>query len=105
MPSQAIDNANLQLRDYPIDSRSGLILRYLEHHPHRNSVAEMRTCDGAIPVWALVGHWAGIGWDVKHTAIDYEIDEEAVLAAIALFDLHPEIILDRIQANSAEALG
>lgn len=78
-----------------------LIATYVEQHPNRPWVEEARVVGFAVPVWALVGHYFGVGGQVDQVAQDYDLPKEAVLAALAYYRRHRACIDARLEANAA----
>ena len=60
--------------------------------PHRPGRHRARLVHYGRPVWALIAHLQGNGWDVAQTARDYALPEEAVRAAIAYYEADPKYI-------------
>ena len=67
-----------------------LIAKYIEQDPHRRSRHHARIADRGVAVWALIGYLRGA--TVSGTARDNELPEEAVLAAIAFYQRHRDLI-------------
>ena len=83
--------------------QQALIDRWIVQHPHRSS-AEARLADYGTPVWAIIGYLRVVGGDGDRTAADYEIEREAVEAALAHYERFPHLIDARLEANE-RALG
>lgn len=80
-----------------------LIAKYLEEDPDRGGPMEMRVKEHYIHVWALIGYLHSVDWDIRETAKDYELPEEAVKAVIEFYKRHTAVIEARIDANSPAA--
>lgn len=60
--------------------------------PHRPGRDRVRLEPYGVPVWALIAHLQGVGWDVARPAADYAVPEPAVRAAIAHYRAEPQSI-------------
>ncbi|MBI2940770.1 MAG: DUF433 domain-containing protein [Chloroflexi bacterium] len=78
-----------------------LIERYIEPNPHRPGAAEARLIDYCVPVWALVAHLDAVDGSADRLADDYRLPRETVLAALAYYRRHKNLIDARIAANAA----
>lgn len=66
-----------------------LIAQYVQ--PHRDGERHLAySTEGAVQVWALIGYLRGA--TVAETAAAYDISEAAMLAAIAYYQRHRELI-------------
>jgi uncharacterized protein (DUF433 family) len=59
------------------------IAKHIEPNPHRRGRHHARIAGRGVAVWALIGYLRDA--TVAETARDYELPEEAVLAAIAYY--------------------
>jgi hypothetical protein len=82
-------------------SDAQLIERYIETDPWHPGRDDVRLIAYAVPVWALVGHYLAVGENPEQVAIDYDLPLEAVLAALAYYRQHKELITARMEANIA----
>jgi uncharacterized protein (DUF433 family) len=71
--------------------------------PHRPGPDRARLIEYGIPVWALIAHLQGLDGDLSQVAHDYEIPEDAVVAALAYYLPHKAAIDTRIAINAAAA--
>jgi hypothetical protein len=60
--------------------------------PHRTGLGRVRLIDFGVPLWALVAHLQSVEGNIEQTAIEYNVPVEAVRAAKAYYDAHPEYI-------------
>lgn len=72
-----------------------------EPDPYRSGPADVRLREYAIHVWAIIGYLQGVDGDVEHVARAYDVPVEAVRAAQAYYDRHPEVIEARMDASRA----
>jgi len=77
-----------------------LIARYLEPNPGRPGPADWRLRQAGVSVWAVVGQWLAANRDTDEVASAYSIPRQAVEAALAYYQKHPEIIEARLAANA-----
>ncbi|HEY7065307.1 MAG TPA: DUF433 domain-containing protein [Chloroflexota bacterium] len=77
-----------------------LIAQYLEPNPNRLGGANWRVKERAVSVWALVGYWKTVGEDIEKVAAGYVVPPEAVAAALAYYNRHPELIDDKLATNA-----
>ena len=80
---------------------SALIAAWIEPDPHRRGAANVRVRDYYVHVWAIIGYLQGVDGDVERVARAYAMPVEAVLAAQAYYERHPEVIEARMDANRA----
>lgn len=73
--------------------------------PHRRGRHRARLVEFGVPVWALIAHLQGNGWDAAGTAADYDVPEEAVRAAIAYYEADPQDIDAFLRQNRAFFAG
>ncbi len=78
-----------------------LISRYIKPNPHRPGVANAWVSEHAVPVWALVAYWEGVGQDIDRVADDYDLPRDAIEAALAYYQRHRHAIDARIADNAA----
>ena len=74
------------------DDEDPLIAKYIEAHPGKPDASNARLKDYGYSVWSLVYNLQGTNSNVARVASDYQIPEEAVLAALAFYRHHPAAI-------------
>ena len=67
-----------------------LIAKYIEQDPNRSGRHNSRLPDFGVAVWALIGYLRGA--TIAETADAYGIPEEAMLAAVAYYQRHRDLI-------------
>lgn len=80
---------------------TALIARHIEEDPYRPDPAEARLADSGVSVWAIIGYLPSVDGDIERAAQDYEIDPDAVRAAVAWYHQHKVAIDARLAANAA----
>lgn len=80
---------------------SDLIARHIVDDPYRPGPAEVRLADSGVSVWAIIGYLPTVNGDVERAARDYDIEPDAVRAAIAWYHQHKTAIDERLAANAA----
>lgn len=78
----------------------GLIERWIEPSPE-SDLAEAQLVYYGTPVWALIGYLPAVDNDVAQVAEDYGVPQDAVVAALAYYQVHRNVIDARIAANAA----
>jgi uncharacterized protein (DUF433 family) len=78
-----------------------LIGRYLEEDPQQPNPARARLRGSGVEVWALVAQLPAMEGDVERLAAAYGLSQEAVVAALAYYRLHKELIDAQIAVNAA----
>lgn len=78
-----------------------LIARHIYEDPYRPGPAEARLTNSGVSVWAIIGYLPAVDSDIDRVAQDYEIESDAVRAAIAWYRLHRAAIDARLAANAA----
>lgn len=81
------------------EHEQALIARWIVQHPQRGS-AEARLADSGTPVWAIIGYLRAVGGDRVRASADYEVEPDAVDAAVAYYDRFPYQIDARLEANA-----
>jgi uncharacterized protein (DUF433 family) len=76
-----------------------LIEKWIEPDPNRPGAAHYWLKGYGVHVWALVGHFKGVG-DVATVAKDYDVPVESVEAVLAYYKRHKAVIDDRIAWNA-----
>lgn len=84
--------------------RATLIREQIELDPSRPGASGARLVGFAVPVWALVGYLKAGDWSVDDAATAFEVPRDAVLAAIAYYELHPAVIEAKLEANDLAAI-
>ena len=74
---------------------------YIEYDPSKPGIADARTIEGGVPVWALIGHYQTTGRDAAYVAKSYRLHLETVNAALAYYQQHRAVIDARLEANAA----
>ena len=74
---------------------------YVEFDPSKPGVADARTVEGGVPVWALIGHYLATGQDAAVVAKSYRLSLNTVQAALAYYQRHRAVIDARLEANAA----
>lgn len=80
---------------------SDLITRYIVEDPYRPGAAEVRLAGSGVSVWAIIGYLPAVDGDIERAAHDYDIDPDAVRAAVAWYRQHKNAIDERLAANAA----
>ena len=80
---------------------SALIDAWIEPDPYRSGAGNVRLREFGVHVWAIIGYLQGYDGDMEHVARAFDIPVEAVRAAQAYYDRHPEVIEARMDANRA----
>jgi uncharacterized protein (DUF433 family) len=89
---------------------NALIQHYVEENPQFPGAARAWLVASGVPVWAIVGYFqCAIGGDADHpapkqlaqVAADYDLPEEAIVAALAYYRRHRRPIDERIAENAA----
>jgi len=83
-----------------MDTRQ-LVDRYIEPDPHRPGPGEARLKTYGVPIWALIGHMNAVQGRIAQAAQDYDLPEEAIMAALAHYRDHRAAIDARLEANAA----
>lgn len=78
-----------------------LFAQHIEHNPDHPGPAEARLIGYGVPIWALVGYLNAVNGDVRRVALDYDLPQEAVLAALLYYQEYKALIDARIAANEA----
>jgi hypothetical protein len=60
--------------------------------PHRPGLHRVRLLDYGRPLWAIIANLQAVEGDVAQTAEDYDLPVEAVMAAKAYYEAHPQYI-------------
>jgi uncharacterized protein (DUF433 family) len=76
-----------------------LIAEHFELNVRRRGIEEAAVSPSAVSVWALIGYLPVVDHDPVRLAEAYDITLDEVLAALAYYRRHPEVIDARIQAN------
>lgn len=82
------------------ESEVVLIARHIRRDPFRPDPAEARLVDSGVSVWAIIGYLPTVDGDIERAAEDYEIDPDAVRAALAWYRQHRGAIDARLAANA-----
>lgn len=101
----AIDHAGGlcdQEREARMDE-SALIARYIEPDPLDLGPSEAQIVDHGVAVWALITHLAAVDGDVGRAAAAYDLEPEAVEAALRYYCRHQALIDARIVLNRSSA--
>lgn len=83
--------------------QAALIDDYIEFDPSRPGVTGARLAGSAVPVWAIIGYLKVAEWSVPKAAVAFDVSNDAVLAAIAFYTLHPQVIDAKLEANELAA--
>jgi uncharacterized protein (DUF433 family) len=87
------------------ERRRELMAHQLGPHPHKEAdPAEVVIRTTGTPVWAIIGYLPAVGGDLEQVARDYEIDLEAVIAAVAYYLDHQTLIDWRLVQNRDESV-
>lgn len=79
----------------------GLIAKHIDPNWDRyGGRADARTREG-VPVWALINYFRLVDGDIDETAAAYDLEREAVEAALAYYEHNQAYIDARILLNSA----
>lgn len=92
-----------EIAHLPLAGRDDLIERFVADDPYHPGIADAVIAGSGVHVWAVVGAVMLRNTTVDEAADDYEIPQEAVLAALAYYRRHRLTILDRIAANNVGA--
>jgi len=84
------------------ENDDALIERHVELDPTRPYAAEARLVDSGVSVWAIIGHLPSVDGDIDRAAEDYDLESDAVRAALAYYRLHQTQIDARLVANGWE---
>lgn len=85
--------------DARADDEDGLIGRYVEADPLALGPSEAQIVDHGVAVWALITHLAATDNDKAETAADYDLEVDAVEAAVRYYCRHRALIDARILLN------
>ncbi len=84
-----------------VQQRHDLAEDWIELDPARPGPQGARLREYGVPIWILVGYWKGSGQDAAVVARDFDVPIEAVEAALAYYQRHPDVIDARITLNVA----
>ncbi len=84
-----------------VQQRYDLAEDWIELDPARPGPQGARLREYGVPIWILVGYWKGSGQDAAVVARDFDVPIEAVEAALAYYQRHPDVIDARITLNVA----
>ena len=101
-------------------NRAELQAKYIEPDPYHPGAADVRIVGCGVHVWALIGYLKAIVGDagiaeaferelhaplgpMKELAVEFGVPVDAVLAAVAYYRDHPQVIDARIAANVISA--
>lgn len=85
----------------PVATADLLIQAWIERNPHHTGREDVRIRGEGVPVWALIGYLHAAGGDIDRVAVDYRVARDAVLAAIAYYQRHTDLIDAHLEANLA----
>lgn len=103
MQRDIVDVLRKQIEHVASDRLEALIKARLEPNPHKSSdPAEVIIRDSGTPVWAIVGYLPAVNGDLEEVAKDYGVDLEAILAAVAYYLNHQQLIDWRLVQNRGE---
>lgn len=91
-----------QARRISPGERQQLLDMHIEPHPHKGDPAEARLRETGAPVWAIIGHLSAVSGDLNQVARDYEVDLDAVIAAVLFYQDHKNLIDWRLRQNRDE---
>ncbi len=78
-----------------------LIDRWIEPGPSSLGPQDARLVGYGLSVWSLIAYLRVVHGEVRRAAEDYDIPEDAILAALAYYDEHRYLIDARIALNDA----
>lgn len=82
-------------------AETALIARHIVEDPYRPGAAEVRLAGSGVSVWAIIGYLPAVDGDIERAAHDYDIEPDAVRAAIVWYRRHKSAIDERLAANAA----
>lgn len=100
-PAAGVSGSREERDELVVTSDVALIARHIRRDPYRPAPAEARLTDSGVSVWAVIGYLPTVDGDIARAAEDYEIDPDAVRAAIAWYRQHHGAIDARLAANAS----
>ncbi|HET7034396.1 MAG TPA: hypothetical protein VFI42_01835 [Thermomicrobiaceae bacterium] len=85
----------------PIEQGDTLIDRYIVPDPNRPGPERALIADSGLSVWTVISYLQATNWDVRRTAVECELSEEAVQAAILYYLRNQQAIDARSALHAA----
>lgn len=105
MQKNLVKSLQAQIGHIEPEQRRTLMTSWLVPHPHKDyDPAEVVIQDVGTSVWAIIGALPAAGADVEQVARDFEIDVEAVIAAVAYYLDNQGLIDWRLRQNQSEPI-
>ncbi|MBA2277920.1 MAG: DUF433 domain-containing protein [Chloroflexia bacterium] len=83
-----------------VTTETPLIERHIKEDLHRPGPSEARLVASGVSVWAIIGYLPTVDGEIDQVAEDYDIEPEAVRAAIAYYHQERAAIDARLAANA-----
>lgn len=104
MTSTAKDRLRKRLQGISDEDRRRLVETHITPHLHKAGLSEVVLRGRQVPVWAIIGHLMSMPGDIDQVAEDYDVPDEAVVAALLFYADNKVIIDERLRANRGDTV-